>query len=61
MTYPVRSAVRIVLLNDADELLLMCMDDPTITSINERYGGHFWTLIGGEIEPYETIRDAAER
>ena len=61
MNYPVRNAVRVVLLNDADELLLMCMDDPTITSISEKYTGRFWTLIGGEIEPNETIREAAER
>ena len=61
MTYPVRNAVKVVLLNDANELLLMCMDDPTITSIGEKYHGRFWTLIGGEIEPNETIRDAAER
>ncbi len=61
MPYPVRNAVRVVLMNDADELLLMCMDDPTITSIGKQYSGRFWTLIGGEIEPDETIRDAAER
>ena len=61
MTYPVRNAVKVVLLNDADELLLMCMDDPTITSIGEESRGPFWTLIGGEIDPNEAIRDAAER
>jgi len=61
MTYPVRNAARVVLLNDSDELLLMCMDDPTITSIGEKYTGHFWTLIGGEIGPNETVREAAER
>jgi len=61
MAYPVRNAVRIVLLNDANELLLMCVDDPTIRSLGETYGGHFWTLIGGAIEPHESIRQAAER
>jgi 8-oxo-dGTP pyrophosphatase MutT (NUDIX family) len=61
VAYPTRTAVRIVLLNDADELLLMCMDDPTIRSIGVAYGGPFWTLIGGEIESGETIREAAER
>jgi 8-oxo-dGTP pyrophosphatase MutT (NUDIX family) len=61
MTYPVRKAVRVVLLNDADELLFMCIDDPSIRSIGREYRGRFWTLIGGEIEPDETIRDAAER
>jgi 8-oxo-dGTP pyrophosphatase MutT (NUDIX family) len=58
---PTRNAVKIVLLNDADELLLMCMDDPTITSIGLAYSGPFWTLIGGEMEPNETIAEAAER
>jgi 8-oxo-dGTP pyrophosphatase MutT (NUDIX family) len=61
MAYPVRQTVRVVLLNDLNELLLMCMDDPTIRSVGEAYRGHFWTLIGGEIEPNEGIRDAAER
>ena len=61
MAYPTRNAVKIVLLNDANELLLMCMDDPAIRSIGVAYSGPFWTLIGGEIESDETIRDAAER
>jgi 8-oxo-dGTP pyrophosphatase MutT (NUDIX family) len=61
MIYPVRKAVKVVLLNDADELLLMCLDDPTITSLGEESKGPFWTLIGGEIEPDETIQAAAER
>ncbi len=58
---PARNAVKVVLLNDANELLLMCMDDPTITSIGQESSGPFWTLIGGEMEPNETIREAAER
>jgi 8-oxo-dGTP pyrophosphatase MutT (NUDIX family) len=39
----------------------MCIDDPTTTSIGVDYNGRFWTLIGGEIEPNETIRDAVAR
>ncbi len=61
MNYPVRHSVKIILLNDADELLLMCMDDPKIKSIGAEYKGHFWTLIGGEIEANETVLDAAIR
>jgi 8-oxo-dGTP pyrophosphatase MutT (NUDIX family) len=61
VSYPVRTAVKVVLLNDADELLLMCIDEPTITSMSGEYRGRFWTLIGGAIEPGETIRAAAER
>jgi 8-oxo-dGTP pyrophosphatase MutT (NUDIX family) len=61
VTYPVRNTVKVVLLNEANELLLMCMDAPTITAIGQEYRGRFWTLIGGEIEANESIRDAAAR
>ncbi len=61
MTFPLRRSVKIVLLNEVDELLLMCMDDPEIRSIGSSYGGRFWTLIGGEIEANETLLDAAAR
>ena len=61
MSYPVRHAVKVVLLNESDELALMCMDDPTIKSVGEEYGGHFWTLIGGQVEPNETVHEAAVR
>jgi 8-oxo-dGTP pyrophosphatase MutT (NUDIX family) len=61
MDYPVRQSVKIILLNDADELLLMCMDDPETKSIGGEYNGHFWTLIGGQIEAGETIEEAAIR
>jgi 8-oxo-dGTP pyrophosphatase MutT (NUDIX family) len=37
------------------------MDEPTIRSMGVAYSGPFWTLIGGEIEPNETVREAAER
>ncbi|HXW06970.1 MAG TPA: NUDIX domain-containing protein [Vicinamibacterales bacterium] len=58
---PVRDTVKVVLLNDADELLLMCMDDPTIRGIGEEYQGRFWTLIGGRIEEGEALVEAAAR
>jgi 8-oxo-dGTP pyrophosphatase MutT (NUDIX family) len=61
MNYLVRHAVKVVLLNVADELALMCMDDPTIKSVGEEYGGRFWTLIGGAVEPNETLQQAAVR
>jgi 8-oxo-dGTP pyrophosphatase MutT (NUDIX family) len=54
-------AVRVVLLDDRDELLLMYMDDPAITAIGGTNSGRFWTLVGGEIERDETIREAAVR
>jgi 8-oxo-dGTP pyrophosphatase MutT (NUDIX family) len=61
VTYPLRMAVRVVLLDDRDELLLMYMDDPAITAIGGTNSGRFWTLVGGEIERDETIREAAVR
>jgi 8-oxo-dGTP pyrophosphatase MutT (NUDIX family) len=61
MAYPVRQSIKIILLNDADELLLMCMDDPKTMSIDGGYRGHFWTLIGGQIEANETVLEAAIR
>lgn len=59
--YPVRQGVRIILLNEANELLLMCIDDSKIRSIGGKYEGIFWVLIGGEMEANETVLDAAER
>lgn len=59
--YPVRQGVRIILLNEANELLLMCIDDSKIRSIEGEYNGHFWVLIGGQIEANETVQDAAIR
>ena len=59
--YPVRRSIRVVLLNDKHEVLLMCMDDPRIRSVGESYKGRFWTLIGGRIERDETVLQAAAR
>lgn len=59
--YPVRQNIRIILLNDINELLLMCIDDSKIKSIRGKYKGRFWTPIGGQIEANETVLEAAER
>lgn len=59
--YPLRQSVRIILINDVDELLLMCINDPLTKPIGERYKGPFWTPIGGQIKANETILDAAIR
>lgn len=60
-SYPIRNSVRIILLNDVDELLLVCIDDPKTKPIGGKYRGSFWTLIGGQIENNETIQQAATR
>ncbi len=59
--YPVRRSVRILLLNNNDELLLMCIDDPKTKSIGEKIGKPFWVSIGGAIEESETVFEAAVR
>ncbi|MBT3828145.1 NUDIX domain-containing protein [bacterium] len=56
-----RNSIKIILLNDAQELLLMCMDDPAITTVDGQYNGMFWCAIGGVIEPGETLHEAAIR
>jgi 8-oxo-dGTP pyrophosphatase MutT (NUDIX family) len=61
MNYPVRNSIKIILLNDADEVLLMCTDDPNTRPIGGEYKGPFWQLIGGQIEANETVLEAAAR
>ncbi len=61
INYPVRQSVRIILLNDANEVLLICIDDPKTKSIGGQYEGIFWVLIGGAMEANETVLEAAER
>jgi 8-oxo-dGTP pyrophosphatase MutT (NUDIX family) len=61
MSCPVRNSVKIILLNEKDELLLMCADNPQVKSPDGKYHGRFWFLIGGEIEKGESIEEAAVR
>lgn len=61
MTYPLRESVRVVLLNDSNQLLLMCMDDPGIRSVGEEYKGRFWMPIGGQREGNESVLETATR
>jgi len=51
-TFPIRRNVRLVLLNECDELLLMKIELPDRS---------FWCTIGGGIEPNETPEQAARR
>ncbi|KKK88435.1 MAG: hypothetical protein KR126chlam4_00761 [Candidatus Anoxychlamydiales bacterium] len=61
MFKPIRSSIKVILLNDKDELLLMCADDPKTTAADGRYLGKFWFAVGGEIELNESIEDTAYR
>ena len=58
---PIRNSVRIILLNNKNEVLLMCINDPKTTSIGEKSSGPFWALIGGDIKTGETVIEAARR
>ncbi len=61
MSIPFRNSVKILLLNEKKELLLMCADDPKITSVDGEYHGRFWFSIGGEIQSGESIHEATIR
>ncbi len=61
MNIPIRKSVNILLLNEANELLLMCADDPTTTSPDGTYHGTFWFPVGGQSENNETFQETALR
>lgn len=61
MTKKTRHSIKILLLNQDNELLLMCADDPRTTSADGTYFGRFWFSIGGQIEEGETVLQAAKR
>jgi 8-oxo-dGTP pyrophosphatase MutT (NUDIX family) len=50
-----RSAARVLLLDDADRLLLFCGVDPLIPDVR------FWFTPGGGVEGEESLPDAARR
>ncbi|NGX34418.1 MAG: hypothetical protein K1060chlam1_00771 [Candidatus Anoxychlamydiales bacterium] len=61
MTKPIRSSIKVLLLNDKSELLLMCADDPKTTAADGKYLGRFWFTVGGEIELNESYHETAYR
>jgi len=61
MSKPIRNSVKVILLNEKNELLLISADDPKTTSVEGKYHGKFWFLVGGEIESDESIEKAAIR
>jgi 8-oxo-dGTP pyrophosphatase MutT (NUDIX family) len=61
MKKAVRTSIKIILLNEQDQVLLMCIDDPSLTTEDGKPRGHFWAPIGGKIEEGETTLQAAIR
>ena len=61
MSLKIRNSVKVLLLNDKDEILLLYAIDPKTTSIDGTSNGNFWFLIGGGIEKNETIQETAIR
>lgn len=57
----VRKAVRVLLLNDENQLLLMCIENPDLRTSEGISCGKFWLTIGGGIEATESIEQAAYR
>lgn len=58
---PIRKSLKVLLLNPKKELLLICSDDPTTTSVDGKSSGRFWTPVGGKIEEGEELHQAAYR
>jgi len=61
MSFVTRNVVRVILLNDNKELLLMCVENTKIVTVDGKSQGRFWLSIGGEIKSNESIQDAAIR
>ena len=57
----VRNSVKLILLNENNELLLMSTDDKGIQGKEGNYNGRFWKMVGGKIEEGETLKEAAYR
>lgn len=56
-----KNTVRILLLNDNNQLLLMRIVDPSTTRLDKKPRPAFWCTIGGKIEAGETIEQATIR
>ena len=57
----IRNSIKLILLNEKNELLLMGTDDRSIKNSDGSYNGRFWQLIGGKIEDGEDVLKAATR
>lgn len=61
MSIKTRDAIRIILLNNVGQLLLMCVENLDITTAGGDRNKRFWCTIGGGIESGESIMHAAVR
>jgi 8-oxo-dGTP pyrophosphatase MutT (NUDIX family) len=61
MIATIRNSIKVILLNEKNELLLLRVDDPLTTTVDGTYHGSFWHMIGGEIEGNETVEETALR
>ncbi len=57
----IRKSVRVLLLSDANELLLMCVQDFDISAQDGTRNKRFWCTLGGGIDKGESIEQAAVR
>ena len=58
MSLPERPTSRIALVNERDQILLICYKDLSSTA---SISGHFWVTPGGGLEAGESYEDAAKR
>lgn len=61
MTLPIRKAVRVLLINEKNELLLMCYENFEVSEKDGTQNQKFWCTIDGGIEGTESIKEAAFR
>lgn len=57
----IRNSVKLILLNERNELLLLSTDDKGIQGKKGNYNGRFWQMVGGKIEDGETLIEGAYR
>ena len=57
----IRSSARVVLLDNADRLLMLQIHDPSATRGPNPITADFWLLVGGGVQPGETYEQAAYR
>jgi 8-oxo-dGTP pyrophosphatase MutT (NUDIX family) len=57
----IRLSARVVLLDDADRLLMLRIHDPSATRGPNPITADFWLLVGGGVQPGETYEQAAYR